>query len=397
MLNNQITIKKPILVSAFGPPGLAIVRSWQKLGLKPAAVWLLADGDGIPDPGFIENQTSIRAGDFFSEIGLKCISRFSNEIGAGNAICIDEKATLFLLRNPDKLPQGLKVLSAGISPTTDLLCKQIQVKVARDVGMNVLPTYIINSDGVRRIQIPLTAYPLCLRPSEPGAVNPGFKAEIINTSEELAEFLLYRKVLKGAIIAQPFKSLPNLVIHGARGLKGEHIGIQAFLVERKFEGVTLTIRPIALDSELKRQCAQFVDEFNLVGNYHFEFLYDPETGNAFFLEINARFGGTTAKVFASGYDEPAYALMAHGIDVIPAGNGKLKKRTISSKTALLKYLYNTLTNNITPLDYPDESKTIRILKTLWGLCFYKDDIFNWRDLRGSWAMYSNNVKAKLRR
>ncbi|MFH0812728.1 MAG: hypothetical protein V2A69_07790, partial [Pseudomonadota bacterium] len=237
-------------------------------------------------------------------------------------------------------------------------------------------------------------FPLCLRPSDPAMVKPTFKVRLVNSVAELKNFVASFQKIEKPIIAQPFMNMPNLVVHGARTVTGSTIGLQAFLVERKFEGVTLTIRPTSLDKALSDKCVAFTDHFNLVGNYHFEFLVDPATGSTYFLELNNRLGGTTAKVYACGYDEPLLALQVYGV-IESSNQKKIRNVVVSSKQALLKYLLYTVKGGLTPLDYLTESSALRIAKTLYGLLAYRDDVFTLCDVRGALALYLGNIRRLL--
>jgi hypothetical protein len=203
--------------------------------------------------------------------------------------------------------------------------------------------------------------------------------------------------------------LPNLVVYGARAIAGDSIGLQGFLVERKFEGVTLTIRPATLEKEFLDRCIDFTNYFNVTGNYHFEFLMDKEKNSILFLELNNRLGGTTAKVFALGYDEPLLALQSYGVLTASPGTSNQKavssngqsstidyrprNKIVSSKKALLKYLYYTLRGRLTALDYPLEPSVVRIAKTIYGFLRYRDDVFTLGDIKGSMALYFGNLKS----
>jgi hypothetical protein len=199
--------------------------------------------------------------------------------------------------------------------------------------------------------------------------------------------------------------LPNLVVHGARTVDGDSIGLQGFLVERKFEGVTLTIHPANLEKNFLEKCVQFTDYFNVTGNYHFEFLMDKKNNSIFFLELNNRLGGTTAKVFALGYDEPLLALQSYGVLPTSPETGNQRRATIvhrpltnvtvSSKQALLKYFYYTIRGRLTLIDYPSEAVLVRIVRTVYGFLRYRDDIFMLRDIKGSMALYFGNLKSKI--
>jgi hypothetical protein len=117
------------------------------------------------------------------------------------------------------------------------------------------------------------------------------------------------------------------------------------------------------------------------------------TGYVYFLELNSRFGGTTAKVFACGYDEPLLALKAYGVK----GSNQIGIRNVitSNKQALLKNIIYSIKGNLTPLDYPKESKLVKILKMVYGICKYKDDVLMLRDIRGTLALYLGNIRNSL--
>ena len=291
------------------------------------------------------------------------------------------------------LPEEIAIWLSPNGIIENVLSKEKQIEIARKVGFTVPPTYLINRNTATIESIPRELFPLCLRPGSPEKIKPSFKVRLINSSAELDRFIRSFNEIDQPIIAQPFLNLPNLVVHGARTVSGSTIGLQAFLVERKFEGVTLTIRPTDLDKELADKCVAFTNRFNLTGNYHFEFLVDQNNGAAYFLEINNRLGGTTAKVFACGYDEPMLALQAYGIE--GRNKKKISNVIVSSKQALLKYFYYTLKGRLTPLDYPEEPNIVRMIKTIYAFLRYRDDVFSLRDIRGSFALYFGNVKGIL--
>jgi hypothetical protein len=296
----------------------------------------------------------------------------------------------------------------------NLISKQKQIQVARKVGFNVLPAYLVDKNSETSDHIPKDHFPLCLRPDDPTTVIPVFKVHLVHSQEELIKYVKSMQKIAGPIVAQPFMHLPNLVVHGARTVNGDSIGLQGFLVERKFRGVTLTIRPANLEKDFVDKCVQFTDYFNVTGNYHFEFLVDKKNGSAYFLELNNRLGGTTAKVFALGYDEPLLALQAYGAVPILHQPSSIVQRlktgieqqatinhqpltnvTVSSKQALLKYFYYTIKGRLTPLDYPSEANLARLAKTIYGFIRYRDDVFMLRDVKGSMALYFGNLKIKV--
>jgi len=327
--------------------------------------------------------------------GIQVIRGFLERFAATGVVCIEESIARWLNNNREAFPCSTAFWVPPNQIIENVISKGKQIEVARKVGLKVLPTYLISKDRQHVNSISDKHFPLCLRPIIPGKIKPSFKVRLIYSAAELKQCIDSLKEMKVPLIAQPFMNLPNLVIHGARTIMGTTIGMQAFLVKRKFEGVTLTIHPTTLDEGLREKCIEFTNKLNVLGNYHFEFLIDQTTNSTYFLELNNRLGGTTAKVYACGYDEPLLSLLAYGIK--GQCNWEIKNITVSSKQALLKYLYNTLTNGLTPLDYPMEPKLVRTLNTLLGLLSYRDDVFSFSDMRGSLAIYAGNLKNKLKR
>ncbi|NLT33777.1 MAG: hypothetical protein GXX81_10110 [Acidobacteria bacterium] len=300
-------------------------------------------------------------------------------------MAIDEKISCWL--NDCRAASGLsaEVWAPPNQVARDLMPKSRQVETARSVGMDLLPTYAVDRDHETVNSIPRDSYPLCLRPDLPIAVSPAFKVRIVHTRKELLEFLARCDRIDRPIMAQPFADLPNLVVHGSRTVSGKTSGLQAFAVHRKFQGVTLTIRPYSMEPALADMCAEFVNRLGLIGNFHFEFLLDQASGRNYFLEINARLGGTTAKVLACGYDEPMLALEAYGI--APSPPLYIRDRVVSSKHALLKYCCFALSGRLSLLDHPREPAPVRLLKSIYGLVFYGDEILSFSDMRGAIAFY----------
>ena len=425
--NLKNSIIRTVIVGQFGPPMLACIRSWGEKGFPVGIVCIGSKKEPRPASKFLTNFVSIPPERLYTTDSIQIIKEFSIKFRATGITCIAESIACWLNEHREMFPSEVAFWFPTNKTITDLISKQKQIEVARKVGFNVLPTYLIDKDLKANDSILLEDFPLCLRPDDPATVTPVFKAHLVHSQEELIEYVTSMKKIDSPIVAQPFMHLPNLVVHGARTANGDSIGLQGFLVERKFEGVTLTIHPTNLEKDFLDKCVQFTDYFNVTGNYHFEFLIDKHSNSIYFLELNNRLGGTTAKVFALGYDEPLLALQAFGVVPIvhcpssivqrlktsnqpPAtinqqqatshqqpstSNYRLKNKIVSSKQALLKYFYYTLKGKLTPLDYPTEPKTIRILKTIYGFLRYRDDVFMLRDIKGSMALYLGNLKSKV--
>ncbi|MBP1611257.1 MAG: hypothetical protein H6Q04_3492 [Acidobacteria bacterium] len=375
----------PVIISPFGPPALACIRSWGRQGFRVGMVCIRSEEEADPDCRFLASFISLHPNDVLKPEGIRAINDFIKAFGASGIISINEDITCWLNDNRGALDSRTAIWASSNEAIHSVLSKQKQLDVARAVGFDLLPTYFIDRDPAAIQRIQGGHFPLCLRPDHPKTITPSFKVQIVSSPAELVGCVERLSRLDASLIAQPLESLPNLVVHGARKLNGDQIGLHAFLVERKFQGVTLTIRATQLEDGLRAKCVDFVDRFHLTGSYHFEFLLDRNSGKTYFLEINSRLGGTTAKVLACGYDEPLLALEAYG-----ACEGRpqdVRDCIVSSKHALLKYCCHTLKNRLTLLDYPDESKSTRLLKSLYGFLCFKDEILTFRDIRGSLAFY----------
>jgi len=386
---------RPVIVAAWGPPALAFIRSLSRRGATVGLLCIRGRDDPLPHSRYLSAWATLPPECLGKPSGIEVTWAFLKEFRATGVLCIEERLACWVQENRHELPRSASIWLPKVSTIRNVLSKAKQIEAAAEVGFDVLPTYFLGAQDLGACRVPWNHFPLCLRPSAPGAVEPWFKVRLISSKEELANFGSTLTRLDVPLIAQPFRNLPNLVVHGARSSEGHALGLVAFLAERKFQGLTLCIRRIALAQNLAEKCIAFADLMGIVGNYHFDLMYDREEKKTWFLEINNRFGGTTAKVLACGYDEPALALEAYGVR---CGSELAEKhRTVSSKQALLKYMYYALTDRLTPLDYPDEPKAKRVAKALWGLLFWKDDVWDWRDLRGSLAMYGGNILAKARK
>jgi predicted ATP-grasp superfamily ATP-dependent carboligase len=396
---------RPVIVGGFGPPTLACIRSWGIQGLPVGMVWIGSKKEPPPASKFLTDFATLSAEKLFTPDGIEIIREFLIRFHATGVTCVAESVACWLNDHRQMFPDEVAIWIPTNQTIKDLISKQKQIEVARKIGFNVLPTYLIDRNLEASDHIPESHFPLCLRPDDPATVTPVFKARLIHSPGELIDHVKSIQKMDAPIVAQPFMHLPNLVVHGARTVDGDSIGLQGFLVERKFEGVTLTIHPANLEKNFLEKCVQFTDYFNVTGNYHFEFLMDKKNNSIFFLELNNRLGGTTAKVFALGYDEPLLALQSYGVLPTSPETGNQRRATIvhrpltnvtvSSKQALLKYFYYTIRGRLTLIDYPSEAVLVRIVRTVYGFLRYRDDIFMLRDIKGSMALYFGNLKSKI--
>ncbi len=314
--------------------------------------------------------------------GLDRINAYAHEIGAGVLIASGDKELVWLAENRDVFEPSCKVLVQSAESLRRLLSKRYQLEIAVQVGFPVLPTFILaNPEDVA--QVPATAFPLVLRPSQEADVQPVFKMRLIESPAQLEDFVGGIEVLRSPLIAQTYLDSPNLVVHGVRSTDGEVLASRCFIVPRKFEGVTLAIEPYSFPEGLEQMCNDFAAKADITGCYHFEFLFSPEEMQAYFLEINVRMGGTTDKVMRLGFDEPALLLRAfHLPSPVPLPVPVTEGRVVN-KRALLKHILWAARGKLTEFDYPVVGRARQIALSCRDLLLAKDSIFDWRDLRGS--------------
>lgn len=383
---------RPVIVSGFAPPSLACMRSWGAKGMSVGMVQIRAAGEPRARSRYLKARQELAESLVGTQEGIRVVRNFLEKFEADGVTCISEKVALWI---NESLPQDgdrFKIWLPKSEVILNSLSKVYQIEAARKVGFRVLPTFSIETRDMDTLRIPDRYYPICIRPALPGGLSPHTKTKLVRSNSELKKWLRTLRRIDCPLIAQPFVDGPNLIVHGARTQQGKALSFQAFLVERKFEGVTLTIRRTGMPCELASQCERFTDLLDITGNYHFEFIISPNANTAYFLEINPRFGGTTAKVLRCGYDEPALALKSYGVIETIQCNSELSRRTkASSKQALLKYLWFIFKGRLTSLDYPREAKVIGALNALKCLAVCSDDVLSYRDISGSLALVFGNA------
>jgi len=388
---------RPAIIGPFGPAQLACLRSWNRLGLSPVFVQI-QEGDWVIRPALkLAAHVSFTRSELATQAGSSRLMRFLHTERVSGITCLSDDMAIWLNALRPAMPTGTEVWLPDTRVIQFLASKSAQAELAREVGFGTLPTYFIDRTGGRLPDN--VSFPLIARPDGPGTVIPSFKAEFIPDRRYLDEFLSRFERISCPLVLQPFIRGPNLVIHGYRAKAGRTTGCTGFEVIRKFEGLALTIRPCGLDHELQRHVEAFCNRIDIVGCYHFDLVVDHRSRQPYFLEMNGRLGGTTAKALACGYDEPASLLVAYGnlgrnvVDRSPS------RRRCTNKMGLAKYLISLTAGRTTPLDYPGAS----LLKDIFGVVsetiFWRDEVFSLRDISSSFSYYLQTaaIKASSRR
>jgi predicted ATP-grasp superfamily ATP-dependent carboligase len=370
-----------LLVGPWGPPSLAFARSAARRGV---GVYLLQASSKHP----LRQFHPLRGSAVMSERlvgkdeGLERIKQYARGIGASALVATVDHELLWIAEHRGEFEPACRVLAPPVDALRMGLSKARQLRVATEAGLDVLPTTLVRTeDDVA--PIPESAFPLVIRPDRPEGIEPEFKMKLVASSEQLRAIVRECRRIDAPILAQPFRDLPNLLVHGARSVDGESLAMRCYYVPRKFEGVTLALEPMSFPEGLEVSCRTFADRAGITGCYHLEFLFSPSEKRAYFLEVNVRLGGTTDKVVKTGYDEPALLLEAYRM--IPRGSSTARTCVgrVVNKRVVLKHIAWAAAGKLTALDYPHGSRLRNIASSCRDLIAATDSIFDWRDVPGS--------------
>lgn len=376
----------PVILGPLGPAQLACIRSWTRSGF---AVGFVHVTEGNPLPlieGAVTSYLQISPDVLQTEAGIVRLHDFLSRHRATGLTCLSYAMARWLTRIKDRLPLETALWVTELNVIDTLESKSMQTQLARKVGLTLLRSFEIG--GLIREIIPDNAFPLVVRPDDPTTISPIFKMQFIEDRTALAAFVARFMRIDRPLIAQPYVRGRNFVVHGYRTRSGES-SHQGFLVDRMLDGVTLTLTPAEIPSDLDQKCEQFVNELGLTGIYHFEFLHELESNLYYFLEINGRLGGTTAKVYRCGFDEPGLIPHCYGKEQPTVQH--IIAVTATSKQALIKCLLRTFRGDTTIFDYPCGTIGDRLRDLLPGLLLWKDEIIDWRDLRTTIAYFLQKI------
>jgi hypothetical protein len=371
-----------LLVGPWSPSSLAFARSLQRQGIGVYLLQATAQHHTARSLSALRGSTTIPAGLVGTREGINRIKRYAAEIDASALVATVDGELVWLGAHRREFEPACQVLVQTSESLFRLQSKRYQLDLARSAGLSVLPTYLLRQLADAD-QIPASDFPLALRPDRQEDIEPGFKVRLVKSREELQSVIRGCQHLGSPIIAQPFQSLPNLLVHGVRSVTGDVIGSRCYLVPRKFEGLTLTIEARPFPNRLEEMSHEFARLAGITGCYHLEFLFSPTEDRAHFLEVNVRMGGTTDKVVRTGFDEPSLLLQAYGITPRHPSSGGARPRRVVNKRALVKHIVWAARGKLTELDYPNVSRFRHIAYSCRDLIVAKDSVFDWRDVTGS--------------
>jgi len=322
-----------------------------------------------------------------SEIGtdaaLQRVVSFAHAVKA-DAICTVEESTLqWLVKNRSLLEPGCRLMAPSTPTFNRLLDKAEQIQLAQQSGFPLLDSWWLHSHADADA-IPQTAFPICLRPTGFKSVQPNFKAERLDSPEDLRAFLASRTWTSAPLVAQPYCHGPNIVLHAVRSASGEMQAVEAFRAYKKCNCLALSLERCDLPDAIIHSAKRFAELASLHGPFHFDLIQSAHTGEIFFLEVNGRMGGTSAKIQGLGYDEPMLAFSAFGL-APPRQPRPLKRgRRATSKRTLVAQILASLKRPPGPLDFPQASRSRSAWSNFVEALTVPDPLLSWRDPRGTW-------------
>ncbi|MGB8260234.1 MAG: hypothetical protein WCE75_07775 [Terracidiphilus sp.] len=310
--------------------------------------------------------------------GLRVVRDFVQRVGAGAILSKDDYVLTWLGKCRAALEPACRVLAPPPEVLEPLLDKCYQIDRAVEAGFELLPGWLLSSAEVIRT-IPGYVYPVVIRPSRPFSAHPTFKAEVIGSRRALTALFESTRFTQPPVVQQ-FCLGPNYVLHGVRSCAGRILAIRLFKAYRKYRGFATSIVEEPLPPRLERAAVRFVERENLTGAFHFDLLRAEADDSFYFLEVNCRLGGTTARVTQLGYDEPGLLLEAFHL-VPPRPLSALEPGTQATSISLnLHQAIDELRNRRDPLAYPRLPRLRSLLAALREAMVVHDGLFNWQDL-----------------
>lgn len=360
----------------FAPPALACLRAWHRAGFDTRLLCDTRDGLRLARSAALDRRMAVP---FPTEEEW---TAWAGLLDVTGVTALSETR----LRRLNAIVSGENARTGVWSPPSERLArlqqKDQQRRVAEESGFSTLPTQLLDADN----ENPPMPFPCVARPNEEGS-RAGFKARHVPSEQAL-------KSLAGkcatTLVLQPFRDWPSMVIHGARSVGGQILALHAWFVPDKHRGLALTLRPCALPEHLAEATRQFADRVGITGPFHIDLLWNPETSEHAFMEMNGRLGGTTPAVTACGYPEGAMVPCCYS-DQFEVPEYTIHDRWVANRQALLRYAWDAIRGRLTPLDYPRRSRALALAFVAKAFMLTKDTVWDWRDVEGSVCLYLRNL------
>lgn len=310
--------------------------------------------------------------------GLAAIHSFVDKVHADALLTTDDFTLTWLGKHRASFEPRCRLMIPQPAVLEPLLDKSRQIDRAQECGFDLLPSWRLTS-AEAIAAIPDEAFPVVIRPRLADSARPSFKALVMRSRQDLSRLYASTQWTLDPI-AQPFRLGPNYILHGVRAQCGGLLDLRLFKAYRKYHGYTTSMAPAPLPAGLESAARRFVEAEGLTGPFHFELLGAEADHRLYFLEINCRLGGTTAKVMQLGYDEPGLLLKAFNLQAprpLPALRVYPRATTISLN--LLQAL-DALRKRRDPLAYPQMPRMQSFFAALREAVAVHDGLLDMRNL-----------------
>ncbi len=301
-----------LLLDAGAKQTLAAARSLGRAGLRLALAECRDPAGGPRPPAFWSRWASTTA--LFPDFGES-----PDDFAAAVLGWVKEKRTTVVVPSSDQSIASLRPWRSRIEAHTGLAMaseaalaiavdKQATLRVARDLGIAVPRTAVVNSvDEVPAVMAEI-GYPAVIKPRSSwlrdSAGERLISSAVLNEQEAVAAVAILQR--SGA------QSLVQQLLRGRReGLSlfragGEVVGEFAHLSLRTtpmLGGACAVRESMAMPSDSKAAAVSLIDAIDLEGYSHVEFRRDVE-GHPLLMEVNARLSGSIELASRSGVDFP---------------------------------------------------------------------------------------------
>jgi biotin carboxylase len=359
---------RKLVVLGVSNPACCFAKRIQAAGVDTFFIDLLQKGERFNRSTRAQPQAvSLDISLFNTSEGIFAVKSFVNRVHADAIISADDWILSLLGKSRAEFEPNCIVLAPNPSSLEKMWDKIEQINIARSSGFEVLPSFVLSSHADIGA-IPDSAFPVVIRPSYINSTQPSFKAKVLNNQDELAIF--YNSVRwTHTPIVQSFRLAPNYILHGVRSKSGDILDLRLFKAYRKYRGFCTSMVPMPLSEYIELPARRFIEQSNIIGPFHFDFLGCEKEGKAYFLEVNIRLGGTTGKVIELGFDEPGLTLAAfnaHTPFPLPPLCNHLRATSLGLN---LTQIWNDLCNRRDQLAYPQLPRFQSILAGLYEIFF----------------------------
>lgn len=382
----------PVFIGKFTPQSLSCIRSWGKQGFEVGFICVSEELKEVVMSRYLNHVVFLRRDQIGTFDGVRIVNNFLMNIKATGIIALEYRICYWINNISNIFPKNVRVWTMSNEKIRWLDNKVTQVNIAKKVGIDVLKTYLIDKNHFPNISE--KHYPLCVRPAIPEDIEPTFKIKLVYSQEELKQLLKSLSFIKKPLVAQPFRQLLNLSVHGVRHSSGKMLSIQSFLVDFKQAGVGVRIRPFVLIEPLLHKCINFIDECGIIGVWEMDILYEPLQQKMYHLDLNVRYGGITSKAFCCGYDEPSLTLMAYDISLNKQYH-VLPDKIVSDKQMVIIDIILNFFRKLNPVDYNGKSFYYRIWLQFITLLTASDESMDSTDLKGFFCLIISGLKKRF--